>query len=80
MDYVSIGRSGMKVSRYVLGTLTFAGTHGFEALGNIDVAKARDLVDMALDAGVNAVDTANLYSKGDAEIVLGQAITGKRDK
>jgi aryl-alcohol dehydrogenase-like predicted oxidoreductase len=80
MDYISLGRSGMKVSRYVLGTLTFAGTHGFEALGNIDVIRAKDLVDIALDAGVNAFDTANLYSKGDAEIVLGQAIAGKRDK
>jgi aryl-alcohol dehydrogenase-like predicted oxidoreductase len=80
MDYVPLGRSGMKVSRYVLGTLTFAGTHGFEALGNVDVANARSLLDMALDAGINAFDTANLYSKGDAERVLGEALAGRRDK
>lgn len=80
MDYVPLGRSGMKVSRYVLGTLTFAGTHGFEALGNLDVPNARRLVDMAIEAGVNAFDTANLYSKGDAEKVLGEVLAGRRDK
>jgi aryl-alcohol dehydrogenase-like predicted oxidoreductase len=80
MDYVTLGRSGMKVSRYVLGTLTFAGTNGFEALGSIDAAQGRRLVDMAIDAGVNAFDTANLYSLGDAEAVLGQALAGRRDK
>ncbi len=80
MKYVPLGRSGMKISRYVLGTLTFAGTHGFEALGDIDVNRGRRMVDMAIDAGVNAFDTANLYSKGDAETVLGEALTGKREK
>src|SRR5262245_13244726 len=80
MEYVQLGKSGMKVSRYVLGTLTFAGTNGFEALGSIDVQQARRLVDMAIAAGVNAFDTANLYSKGDAETVLGQALAGHRDK
>lgn len=79
MDYVPLGRSGMKVSRYILGTLTFAGTNGFEALGSIDVVQAKRLIDMAIDAGVNAFDTANLYSKGDAETVLGQALAGRRD-
>jgi aryl-alcohol dehydrogenase-like predicted oxidoreductase len=80
MDYVTIGKSGMKASRYILGSLTFAGTNGFEALGSIDSAQGNRLVDMALDAGVNAFDTANLYSLGDAEIVLGQALSGRRDK
>ncbi|MDY0881965.1 aldo/keto reductase [Dongia soli] len=80
MDYIPLGKSGMKVSRYILGTLTFAGTNGFEALGNVDVAQGKRLVDMAVDAGVNAFDTANLYSKGDAETVLGQALAGRRDK
>ncbi|WLA97440.1 aldo/keto reductase [Bradyrhizobium elkanii] len=80
MGYVSLGRSGIRVSRYILGTLTFAGTNGFEALGNIDVDQARTMVDMALDAGINAFDTANLYSKGDAENVLGEALIGRRDQ
>ena len=80
MEYVTLGRSGMKVSRYILGTLTFAGTNGFEALGDIDTAHGKCLVDMAIDAGVNAFDTANLYSLGDAETILGQALAGRRDK
>jgi aryl-alcohol dehydrogenase-like predicted oxidoreductase len=80
MDYVPLGKSGMMVSRYVLGTLTFAGTHGFEALGSIDAAQGKRLVSMAIDAGVNAFDTANLYSKGDAETVLGQALAGRRHR
>jgi aryl-alcohol dehydrogenase-like predicted oxidoreductase len=80
MEFLPLGRSGMKVSRYVLGTLTFSGTNGFEALGDVDVARAKRLVDMALDAGVNAIDTANLYSKGNAETVLGEAIKGRRDR
>jgi aryl-alcohol dehydrogenase-like predicted oxidoreductase len=80
MEYVPLGKSGMKVSRYILGTLTFAGTNGFEALGSIDVAQGKRLIDIAIDAGVNAFDTANLYSNGDAETVLGQALAGRRNK
>lgn len=80
MDTIPLGRSGLKISRYVLGTLTFAGTNGFEALGSIDVAQGKRLVDRAIEAGVNAFDTANLYSKGDAESVLGEVLQGRRDK
>jgi len=80
MEYLPLGKSGMKVSRYVLGSLTFAGTNGFQALGNINAGQARRLIDIATDAGVNAFDTANLYSKGDAEAVLGEALSGRREK
>jgi aryl-alcohol dehydrogenase-like predicted oxidoreductase len=80
VDYLPLGRSGMEVSRYVLGTLTFSGTNGFEALGAVDVAQAKRMIAVALDAGVNAIDTANLYSKGGAESVLGEAMIGKRNK
>lgn len=80
MDYIPLGKSGMMVSRYILGTLTFAGTKGFEKLGSIDAQQGRRMVDMAIDAGVNAFDTANLYSKGDAEIVLADAVKGRRDQ
>ncbi|ARP83006.1 aldo/keto reductase [Bordetella genomosp. 8] len=80
MKYLPLGKSGLMVSQYVLGTLTFSGTNGFEALGGIGVAQARRFIDMALDAGVNAFDTANLYSKGDAEKVLGEALAGRRDQ
>lgn len=80
MKYLPLGRSGLLVSQYVLGTLTFSGTNGFEALGDINVDQARRMVDIALEAGVNAFDTANLYSKGDAETLLGQALAGRRDQ
>lgn len=79
MNYTRLGHSGLLVSDYVFGTLTFAGTHGFEALGSVDAAQGRRMIDMALDAGVNAIDTANLYSKGDAEIIVGKALAGRRD-
>ena len=80
MDYVPLGQSGLKISRYVLGTLTFAGTNGFEPMGSLDAIGASRLIDMALDAGVNSIDTANLYSKGDSEEVLGEALAGRRDR
>lgn len=80
MDHHPLGASGLLVSRFVLGTLTFAGTHGFDAVGATTEAEARRLVDVALDAGVNAFDTADLYSRGDAERVLGAALAGRRDR
>jgi aryl-alcohol dehydrogenase-like predicted oxidoreductase len=80
MDYLPLGTSGLRVPKFVFGTLTFAGTHGFEALGSAAGGEARRLVDLALDAGVNAFDTADLYSRGDAEQVLGEALAGRRDR
>ncbi|MCG1010287.1 aldo/keto reductase [Salinicoccus sp. ID82-1] len=80
MDYIYLGNSGLKVPKYILGTIPFSGTNGFEATGNIDAETARRHVDISLDAGINMFDTANLYSKGDAEKVLGAAIKGRRDK
>lgn len=78
MDYVTLGRSGLKVSRYILGTLTFAGTHGFDRAGSVNVEVAKRMIDLSLEAGVNSIDTANLYSFGDAEAVVGDAIQGRR--
>jgi aryl-alcohol dehydrogenase-like predicted oxidoreductase len=80
MRYEQLGLSGLRVSKFVFGTATFSGTHGFDALGSTVGADARRLIDIALDAGVNAFDTANLYSHGDSEIVLGEALAGRRDK
>jgi aryl-alcohol dehydrogenase-like predicted oxidoreductase len=80
MEYVTLGSSGLRVSKLVFGTLTFAGTNGFEAVGSSVGGEARRLVDLALDAGVNAFDTANLYSRGDSERVLGEALVGRRDR
>ncbi len=80
MEYINLGNSGLRVPKYILGTIPFSGTNGFEATGNIKEDEARKMVDIALDAGINMFDTANLYSKGDAERVLGAAIKGRRDE
>ncbi|MCH4825408.1 aldo/keto reductase [Planococcus halocryophilus] len=80
MDYIYLGNSGLRVPKYILGTVPFSGTNGFDAAGNIDEKTARRMVDMSLEAGINMFDTANLYSKGDAERILGAAIKGRRDE
>jgi aryl-alcohol dehydrogenase-like predicted oxidoreductase len=77
MEYRQLGRSGLKVSLHVLGTATFGGAEVFSKLGSTGVAEARRMVDMAVDAGVNIVDTANVYSWGKAEEILGEAIKGR---
>lgn len=76
MEYRPLGRSGLKVSQLMLGTLGF-GEHNDTA--NVDVKVARRLIDIACDAGINAIDTANLYSLGLAEDILGKALQGRRD-
>lgn len=80
MDYINLGKSGLRVPKYILGTVPFSGTNGFEAAGNIQENEANRMIDMSLDAGINMFDTANLYSQGNAEKVLGAAIRGRRDK
>ncbi len=80
MEYRQLGRSGLKVSKLIIGTLTFGGRAGFEKIGDVDVGQARRLFDMAFDAGVNMVDTANIYSMGLAEEVIGEALKDKRDE
>ena len=80
MDYINLGKSGLRVPKYILGTIPFSGTNGFEAAGNVQENTANRMVDMSIDAGINMFDTANLYSQGNAEKVLGAALRGKRDK
>ncbi|MBY0221879.1 aldo/keto reductase [Sporosarcina aquimarina] len=80
MEYINLGKSGLRVPKYILGTIPFSGTNGFEAAGNVQGEQARKMVDICLEAGINMFDTANLYSKGDAEKVLGEAIAGRRDQ
>ncbi|KOF09380.1 aldo/keto reductase [Planococcus glaciei] len=79
MKYIYLGNSGLRVPKYILGTVPFSGTNGFEAAGDIKEDQARRMVDLSLEAGINMFDTANLYSKGDAERVLGAAIKGRRE-
>src|SRR3712207_7564742 len=78
MEYRRLGRSGLFVSALTLGTMTFGGQGGFGKVGSTDVAGARRQIDMCLDAGVNLFDTADIYSGGDSEEILGEAIAGRR--
>jgi aryl-alcohol dehydrogenase-like predicted oxidoreductase len=79
MEYRRLGRSGLFVSVLTLGTMTFGGQGGFSKVGATDVAGARRQVDMCLDVGINLFDTANIYSGGESEEILGEAISGRRD-
>jgi aryl-alcohol dehydrogenase-like predicted oxidoreductase len=81
MDYRSLGRSGLKVPVLSFGTATFGGRgEFFKQWGSTDAAEARRLLDICLDAGVTLFDSADIYSAGAAEEVLGEAIKGRRDK
>jgi aryl-alcohol dehydrogenase-like predicted oxidoreductase len=81
MEYRRLGASGFKVPVLSFGTGTFGGKGElFSAWGNTDVAEARRLVDICLDAGVTMFDSADVYSRGAAESILGEAIKGRRDK
>src|SRR5688500_7514484 len=81
MEYRKLGNSGLKVPVLSLGTGTFAGTTDFfQKWGQTDVAEATRLVDICLERGINFFDTANVYSTGGAEIILGKTIKNRRDK
>ena len=78
MEYRYLGRSGFRVPVLSFGTGTFGGQGAlFSAWGSTDVAQARRLVDICLDAGLNMFDSADVYSKGAAEEILGEAIKGR---
>jgi aryl-alcohol dehydrogenase-like predicted oxidoreductase len=80
MDYRRVGNSGLVVSELSLGTATFAGVGDFfGAWGDTDVRQARTLIDLCLEAGINLFDTADVYSDGASEEVLGEALRGRRD-
>ncbi len=78
MDYRFLGRSGLQVSRLSFGTMTFGGGEVFKHMGTAQVDEARRLVDICLEAGVNLFDTADIYSLGLSEEVLGAAIGRER--
>lgn len=81
MEYRQLGGSGLKVPALSLGTGTFGGGgEFFKAWGASDVAEATRLVDICLEAGLNMFDSADIYSHGMAEEILGQSIKGRRDK
>ena len=81
MEFRQLGGSGLKVPSLSIGTGTFGGGgEFFKAWGASDVAEATRLVDICLDAGLNLFDSADIYSHGMAEEILGRSIEGRRDK
>jgi aryl-alcohol dehydrogenase-like predicted oxidoreductase len=78
MEYRTLGRSGLKVSTMTMGTMTFGGAGGFAKVGNTDLQGARRLIDLCIDSGINLIDTANAYSGGLSEEIIGEALGGKR--
>ncbi|PBQ31378.1 aldo/keto reductase [Sphingobacteriaceae bacterium] len=81
MEYRQLGASGLRIPVLSFGTATFGGSNEFfKAWGNTQVDEATRMVNLCLDAGVNLFDTANIYSQGTAEEILGKALKGLRDK
>lgn len=80
MEYRNLGKSGLRVSELCLGTVTFGGTNGFEGMGHTQTNEARRLIDLCRENGVNLIDTADMYSQGDAESILGQVLGDGRKK
>jgi aryl-alcohol dehydrogenase-like predicted oxidoreductase len=78
MEYRYLGRSGLKVSTLTMGTMTFGGQGPFSRVGSTGLEGARSMIDMCIDAGVNLIDTANVYSSGLSEEIIGEALGGNR--
>src|SRR6059058_4720818 len=73
MHYRTLGRTGIKVSPYCLGAMMFG------AMGNPDHDDSTRIIHKALDSGINFVDTADVYSRGESEEIVGKALKGRRD-
>ena len=80
MQYRTLGKSGLRVSALTLGTMTFGGAGKFAKVGSTDLAGAKRQIDLCLDAGVNLIDTADIYSTGLSEEIVGEALVGKREE
>ncbi|MGO8827449.1 MAG: aldo/keto reductase [Acidimicrobiales bacterium] len=80
MEYRQLGYTGVRVSALALGTMTFGGRGKFAMVGEVDVDVARSMVQRSLDAGVNFIDTADVYSDGRSEEIVGEVIKGRRDE
>lgn len=72
MEFRTLPKSGLRVSRLSFGTMTFG--------AQTDEATARRVVDCCLEAGINFIDTANVYNRGAAESIVGKTLKGRRDK
>ncbi len=81
MEFRQLGRSGLHVPVLSFGTGTFGGSNEFfKRWGQTDAEEAARLVSVCLEAGVNFFDTADIYSEGQSELILGKALAGRRDK
>jgi aryl-alcohol dehydrogenase-like predicted oxidoreductase len=80
MEHRQLGRSGLRVSALTLGTMTFGGEGQFADVGSVDLDGVRRQIDLCLDAGVNLIDTADVYSHGLSEELIGKALDGRRDR
>ncbi|NHC43894.1 aldo/keto reductase [Motilibacter aurantiacus] len=80
MEYRRLGSSGLLVSTLTLGTMGFGGGGKFAKVGTGSVQDAREQLDLCLEAGVNLVDTADVYSDGVCEEIVGAALQGRRDE
>jgi len=78
VEYRQLGYTGLRVSVLALGTMTFGGRGNFALVGETDIDDARRIVDRSLDAGVNFIDTADVYSAGRSEEIVGEIIEGRR--
>ncbi|WP_306259601.1 aldo/keto reductase [Pararhizobium sp. IMCC21322] len=79
MKYRTLGKTGLKISEITMGTFTFGGSGPFGMVASQGVAEARKLVDLCVDNGVNLFDTANMYSTGLSEEILGEVLEGRYD-
>ena len=79
MQYRQLGRSGLRISAFTLGTMTFGGKGDFAKTGDTDLAGARRQLDLCIEAGINMFDTADIYSAGVSEEILGAALKGRSD-
>lgn len=80
MQYRQLGKSGLLVSELCFGTMSFGSQGYWTKVGGLDQTAAQKLVDIALDGGINFFDTADVYSYGQSEQILGKALKGKRDQ
>ena len=78
MEYRQLGNSGLKVSVLTMGTMTFGGKGNFAKVGNLQLDEVRKLIDIVAEAGVNLIDTANVYSGGDSEALIGEAMPKRK--
>jgi aryl-alcohol dehydrogenase-like predicted oxidoreductase len=78
MEQRRLGRSGLSMSVLSFGTMTIGGRDRFQHMGNLDVAGTSRMLDICRDAGVTVIDTADMYSFGGAEEILGEALQGRR--